>query len=101
MILDADGLHIGSCVISPDDELDELNAAFIIRAVNCHDELLAACQDFIGGVYSPEAEDLLLWLQAGMDKLNPIHFDSQSEYGRFMRELRERVGKLLSEGDAP
>jgi hypothetical protein len=40
-IFDADGLRVADCGLR--DPEDASDAAFIVRAVNCHDELLAAC----------------------------------------------------------
>lgn len=34
----------------------EANAAFIVKAVNCHDELIAACQQALEALEDPELE---------------------------------------------
>lgn len=39
----------------------------------------------------PQLAGLLRWAKAGMESLNPIHFDEQTEHGRFMQELRQRI----------
>lgn len=39
----------------------------------------------------PQMARLITWAMNEMCKLNPIHFDSQNESGRFMRELRNRM----------
>lgn len=39
----------------------------------------------------PQFAELLRWAKKEMGSLNAIHFDSASQYGRFMIELRERI----------
>jgi hypothetical protein len=43
----------------------------------------------------PQMVELLIWIKVHQNKLNPIHFDSQSENGRFMQGLQKRVDWIL------
>lgn len=43
----------------------------------------------------PAMKRALDFFVAESDKLNPIHFDSGTQYGRFMQEMREMVNEAL------
>src|ERR1700676_1035431 len=42
---------------STSDSQDEVNAAFIVRAVNCHEALLGALKDIYESILTPMAQD--------------------------------------------
>jgi len=44
----------------------------------------------------PQLARLVTWAHEAIEKLNPIHFDSATEAGRFNRELRERLRWLVT-----
>lgn len=51
----------------------------------------------------PHFAGMFRWMRQEMERLNPIHFDRQSDYGRFMRELRDRMNWIaccIDERDA-
>lgn len=71
-------VHVGTTVENEDgDEVLELDGA---EGRNLY---AVACL--------PQLAGLLRWMKGGMASLNPVHFDGQHEYGRFMRELRDRI----------
>lgn len=58
-------------------DVDEANAAFIVRACNAHDELIAALQDFVNGASS-----------------NDITSDHDETFANLMRNSREVLAKV-------
>ncbi len=79
----ATGNLISRCIVDAEDrpvcsmypltnlELDRPYAEEIVRAVNSHDELLAACEDTLGWLQHPENRNLIrmrLGESAGYDK---------------------------------
>jgi len=71
-------VHVGATVENEDgDEVLELDGA------DGRNLYSVACL--------PHFAELFRWMRDGMNQLNSVHFDSQTEYGQFMRELRDRM----------
>lgn len=83
--------------LSIEDNEETADAEGKVRDANA--QRVVACVNSLANLDPAGITDAVAALEAfeaGADKLNPIHFDSGTQYGQFMRDMRQTVRAALA-----